>query len=89
IRAADNPDMCLHKKYANWDNGNPIHVWSCASGPAINKTWDYDAASGRISARSSSGKCLHKKYNNWNNGNPIHLWDCGAGSNANKSWNLD
>ncbi|MEM9593398.1 MAG: ricin-type beta-trefoil lectin domain protein, partial [Acidobacteriota bacterium] len=82
--------MCIHKKYGNWDNGNPIHVWSCSAGPDVNKSWNYDASTGYISARHTTGKCLHKKYgSHWNNGNPIHLWDCSAGPAHNKSWILD
>ena len=79
-------DICFHKKYPDWKNGNPIHLWDCNQGPDENKTWVYDSDTGYIRAKSNPSKCFHKKYPDWKNGNPIHLWDCNQGPDENKTW---
>lgn len=89
IRAARNPRMCFHKKNGGWDNGNPIHLWSCSEGQRGWKTWVYEPSTGYIRNAERRDKCLHRKENNWSNGNPIHLWDCDAGSRAFKTWTYD
>jgi hypothetical protein len=42
ILLATSPSSCIHKKYADNNNGNPIHLWSCDQGSDDNKTWVYD-----------------------------------------------
>lgn len=86
IEAQYQRSMCLHRKYGSWDNGNPIHLWSCAAGDASMKSWRYDPATGYIRSAANPAKCWHKKYGDWSNGNPIHLWDCDAGPAAHKTW---
>ena len=89
IRARLQTSTCLHRKLNDWNNGNPVHLWSCAAGNASMKTWRYDRSTGQISSTANPAKCWHKKFGNWNNGNPIHLWDCKAGPAANKTWTYD
>ena len=89
IRASNNSNSCFHKKNAGWDNGNPVHLWSCAEGQTGWKTWVYEPSTGYIRNAARRDKCLHKKENNWNNGNAIHLWDCNAGNRSFKTWTYD
>ncbi len=89
IQARYKSSQCLHRKYNNWDNGNPIHLWSCAAGSDAMKVWGYDLQTGYIRSIANPRMCWHRKLNNWNNGNPIHLWSCSAGLAANKTWTYD
>lgn len=86
IKARQQTSACLHRKLGSWDNGNPIHLWSCAAGNSSMKSWNYDPATGYIRSAANPAKCWHKKYGDWSNGNPIHLWDCDAGPAAHKTW---
>jgi surface antigen len=89
IFARLNMGKCLHKKYDGWGNGNPIHVWDCAPGPAENKTFIYEPSTGYLRSPYNPGMCFHKKAPGWDNGNIIHLWNCNEGPAENKSWNYD
>lgn len=91
IKARNNNSKCLHKKYANTENGNPIHLWDNCNVDDLNRNdeWIYDASTGLIKSAQNLSKCLHKKDDNWNNGNIIHLYDCDKGSADNKTWVYD
>jgi hypothetical protein len=89
IQARYHKSQCLHKKYNNWNNGNPIHLWSCAAGSNTMKKWNYDPNTGYIRSVANRKMCWHKKFANWTNGNPIHLWNCSAGLAANKTWSYE
>src|SRR5262249_39708134 len=48
LRVRALPRVCLHKQYGNWDNGNPIHTWSCEAGSSEMKTWIWERSTGYI-----------------------------------------
>ena len=51
IRNRANPQKCIHKKFGDFENGNPLHLYDCdAVGPTVegNKTWMYEPATGYI-----------------------------------------
>jgi hypothetical protein len=52
--------VCVAKKNGNWDNGNPIHFWSC-EGSQDNLRWSYDPISKKIMAVGNPSKCIAKK----------------------------
>jgi hypothetical protein len=89
IRARYKSSQCLHKKNNNWDNGNPVHLWSCAAGSDAMKKWNYDLKTGYIRSANNPRMCWQKKKGIWANGNPIHLWNCDAGVLANKTWTYE
>ncbi len=89
ISARGNDGKCLHKRDGGWTNGNIIHLWDCAAGPAENKTWVWDPDTQFIRGAADASKCLHKRDGGWDNGNPIHVWDCDAGPLENKQWIYD
>lgn len=91
IKSAGNRDVCIHRKFPNWDNGNPLHLWNCAEGPMENKTWAFHKKQGtstQLAAAYDPSTCVHKTYDHWENGNPLHLWDCDAEMLPNEQWML-
>lgn len=89
IKVRGEEDACLHKRFDNFANGNPIHIWDCAQGPDGNKTWIYEPQTGLIRNAEKPQTCLHKREYGWDLGNQIHLWGCAAGTLENKTWLYD
>lgn len=92
IRATANTNKCIHKEQPGFANGNPIHLWDCASqaaGTVENQTWFFEPETGYIRNGVNPSKCIHKVDDNFDDGNQMHLFDCdtqGAEADRNKTW---
>jgi Ricin-type beta-trefoil lectin domain len=87
--ARNSMGQCLHRKFDNWQNGNPIHLWQCDAGAPNMKTWVFESNTGYIRSAADPSKCWHKDRLDWTNGNPIHLWNCNEGGPEQKTWTYE
>jgi hypothetical protein len=54
--------MCIHKKNSNWDNGNPLHLWSCADGHSGMKSWTMQLNPAPVAQPPRNDQATNQQY---------------------------